>query len=288
MVSVVIPTLNAGPDIEKLLEALTNQTCPPDEICIIDSSSTDNTRELVAQYASVSLITISKSSFDHGGTRNLGLRSTRGQFVVFMTQDALPANTGTVEELLKPFSNDKVALVTARQLPRKNARRFEQLVRSYRYPPTSNIRSASDIKSTGIKAFFASDVCSAYRRDALESIGGFPEPCKTNEDMLAAERLLRSGYLVAYEAESCVFHSHNFTLREQYKRNHLIGEFLNEYSAELGTESEVGEGAKLAKFVLNVLVSEHDYSEAAAFIMDCGARFLGNRMGRFHHRSICQ
>lgn len=199
---------------------------------------------------------------------------------IYMTQDALPANERMIGALLQPFANEKVALVTARQLPRGNARRFEQLVRSYRYPPHSNIRSEANIKTDGINAFFASDVCSAYRRDALNSIGGFPEPCKTNEDMLAAERLLRAGYLVAYEAASCVFHSHNFTLSEEYRRNYLIGVFLNEYSEELSIESEIGEGTSLAKNVVGTLLSEHNYSEAAAFILDCGARFLGNRMGR--------
>lgn len=61
MVSVVIPTLNAGQEIERLLDSLFNQTCPPDEIVVIDSSSTDNTQTLAKSYPKVNLITIPKS-----------------------------------------------------------------------------------------------------------------------------------------------------------------------------------------------------------------------------------
>ena len=171
----------------------------------------------------------------------------------------------------------------ARQLPKSDAREFERLVRRYNYPDKSNVRDKSDLEKLGIKTFFASDACSAYRRTAYEAIGGFRE-VNTNEDMLIAAQLIHRGYKIAYAAKATVYHSHNLTLRQQYARNMEIGFFLESHAEELAYESEVREGSRLVSMVLRELVRERRYIELTAFVADCAARFLGNRAGRLGAR----
>ena len=160
--SLIIPTLNAEKDICPLIDSLKKQTIVPDEIIIVDSESEDATVETVRKYPEVRLIRIKRKEFDHGRTRDMALRKSGGDYVIFMTQDALPKNRYMIEKLLEPFFRDgKVALSTGRQLPKYDATRMEQLVRRYNYPETSRIRSKDDIAEMGIKAFFASDECAA-------------------------------------------------------------------------------------------------------------------------------
>lgn len=279
-ISLVIPTLNAEKELPRLLDCLSKQTRPADEIVVVDSASDDRTCEIAASHPGVRVIKIKRDEFNHGLTRDLALRNTSGEYVAFLTQDAMPANEYYLENLTAPLDMDsQVALVSGRQLPRSDARRFECLVREYNYPDESNVRTIDDLPRLGIKTYFASDVCSCYRRSAYLKVGGF-DRVKTNEDMLMAARLLKAGYKVAYAADAEVIHSHNLTPSEQFRRNRAVGEFLAEYEDELAVSDEMGEGSRLLKSVLGTLCDEGMLGEAAAFITDCTARFLGNRVGR--------
>ncbi len=283
--SIVIPTLNAASCIDSLLRKLVDQTYSLDEIIVVDSSSSDDTANIVhsfvQEYPQVQFHVINRKNFDHGGTRNYALRKwTSGEFVLFMTQDAVPVNTHYVENILKPFVDPKVGLASGRQLPKADARRFEQLVRNYNYPEKSFKRGKADLDRCGIKTFYASNVCSAYRREAYTSCGGFPKKCKTNEDMYMAAKMIFSDWLVAYEADACVYHSHNFTPKQQYERNRVVGRFLEEYKDVFMGASEIGEGKRLVAYVVDSLLHEGRLGELCAFGIDCVARFMGNRVGR--------
>lgn len=277
----VIPTLNAADEIGSLIESLQGQTVSLYETMIIDSSSDDKTVEIASKYKNVRTHVIERKDFNHGLTRDMALKMCSGDIVLFMTQDAIPYDEFYVENLIKPLLEDPfVAMSSGRQLPREDARRFEQLVREFNYPSQSNIRSKEDISTLGIKAFFASDVCAAYRKSYYLECGGFEE-VNTNEDMLMAATFLSQGYKVAYSADACVHHSHNLTLREQYKRNKRVGIFLKKYANRLGDADGDNEGIKLIKSVSNSLVSEKLFFELLCFYADCTARFIGNRVGGF-------
>lgn len=279
-VGLVVPTLNAGRELGALLDAVFSQAVVPDDVLVVDSSSDDRTLEIAAAYPGVRTMTIRREDFDHGGTRQLALESVGGDYVLFLTQDAVPADGRYVERLLEPFADPAVAMVSGRQLPKPGARRYVQLVQGFNYPSESNVRSEQDVGRLGIRAFFASDACSAYRRSAVERIGGIPSPCATNEDMLAAARLLRAGFRVAYAADACVLHSHNLTSAEQFQRNQVVGAFLAEHADELDVPSEVGEGIGLVRAVAVQLLREGGIRDLFAFAVDCTARFTGNRCGR--------
>lgn len=277
-ISVVIPTLNAANRLPVLLEAISEQTVGPVELIVVDSSSEDGTAEL-AECFGAKVKSISRSSFNHGLTRHEAFLESNGDIVCFLTDDAVPTSNRYLEELIAPFQDSKVALVSGRQLPKADARRFEQLVREFNYPSESSVRTAADIPELGIKAFFASDVCSAYRRSAYFECGGFGK-CSTNEDMLMAARFINTGYKVAYAADAQVFHSHNLTPRQQYRRNKAVGYFLATHKAELCDVEETGEGVRLAKTVAAKLIAERKLLELFTFGVDCVARLAGNRAGK--------
>lgn len=279
-VSVIIPTLNAEHEIEDLLAALERQSLRPMEILVVDSASDDDTVPLVKMHEGIRLLQIERCDFNHGATRDMALRATTGDFVCFLTQDALPASDAYLERLVTPMVGDpSIALVSGRQLPKADARRFEQLVRSFNYPDSPSVRSKSDLNKCGIKTFFASDSCSAYRRTAYLDCGGF-EYVNTNEDMLMAARFVASGLKVAYEPGAEVYHSHNLTPSQQFARNRAVGMFLESHSDDLMHASEIGEGGRLVKAISSQLLREGNLTEFIAFGVDCCARLLGNRAGR--------
>ena len=76
--------------------------------------------------------------------------------------------------------------------------------------------------------------------------GGFA-PVNTNEDMLMAARSIAVGHKVAYEPSAAVYHSHNLTPGQQFRRNREVGAFLAAHAGELMGASEIGEGGRLCE-----------------------------------------
>lgn len=280
MVSVIIPTLNAASEIKILLDKLTRQTVRADEIIVVDSASDDNTVALAKACPNVRVLEIERREFDHGGTRDLAFRASKGDFVIFLTQDAVPANDRLIENLLKPFEDAQVSGVSGRQLPKADAKPYERLIREFNYPAKSFARTKEDIPRLGIKTFFFSDACAAYRRDVYLKLGGFEKNLLTDEDLFFAARMIHAGYTLAYAADAKVFHSHNLSLREQFERNRMQGIEFKKHAQVLSGVSLEGEGIKMVKEVSKSLLSEGKIGNMFAFWLDCGARFLGSRAGR--------
>ena len=282
-ISVIIPALNAEKDLPSLLQALRTQTLRPEEILIVDSESADGTvriAEDAAEDLPVRVLSVKRAEFDHGKTRDWALRQSVGDTIVFLTQDAVPADESFLENLVRPLAEEKVAVVTGRQLPKADATPMEKLIRTFNYPAESHIRSEADVQKMGIKTFFCSDVCAAYNRKIYEELGGFVYPLKTNEDMFFAARAIRSGYRVAYAAEAKVLHSHNLSLKEQYERNRIQGYEIERHRPLLGNVSKVPEGFRLARFVSGGLLKQGRIVSFARFGLDCFARLFGSRAGR--------
>lgn len=247
--SIIIPTLNAEKFIAELVLRLRQQTLPPAEIIVIDSSSEDRTVEIAAEMGCRTLV-IERKAFDHGGTRNLGAKLSIGDVLVFMTQDALPLDDRFIEKLVEPLadpSDPMIATSFGRQLARNDAVPPEKFARLFNYPDTGVIKSREDLPRLGIKTFFFSDVCSAVRKQEFEAVGGFPEKIIMNEDMILATKLILQGYKVAYVPEAAVWHSHNYNIAQQFKRYFDIGASLSMNRWLLEHARAEGEGIKFVK-----------------------------------------
>ena len=118
--TVAILTYNGEQYLREVLDAVTGQEADFEyEVLVIDSGSTDGTLDLVRSYRSVRLHEIPNGEFGHGRTRNLAVSLAKGDFVAFLTQDAVPADPGWLSEMLRPFEiSPDVAGVFGRQVPR--------------------------------------------------------------------------------------------------------------------------------------------------------------------------
>jgi rhamnosyltransferase len=222
-VAVVVPTYNARKHWLGLRDGLKAQGLPAGQVLILDSSSEDGTREL-ASAEGYQVFRIDRLDFNHGGTRKLALDLVPwAQIVVYLTHDAFLATPDALDRLLSAFEDPEVAAAYGRQLPRAGAGSIEAHARLFNYPPQSDVRSFESRRALGIKAAFMSNSFAAYRADELRDVGGFPDQVIVSEDAIAAGKLLLAGWKIAYVAEAQVYHSHSFTMVEEFQRYFDIG-----------------------------------------------------------------
>ena len=279
-VSVIIPTLNAEKEIEVILTQLEKQTLPPMEILVIDSGSNDGTIQTAEKHRLVRTIQIPAASFNHGGTRDLAAKETRGDILLFLTQDAVPADENMISCLVKGLKEPGVAAAYARQIPKENVTPRERYVREFSYPAYGDIHDLDSVQRLGLCAFYLSNACAAYVKDIYISMGGFEKNVRSNEDMLFAARAIREGYKVIYVAEARILHSHNLSLREQYCRNRLQGYELARHRNLLISDSPASVGIAMMKHVTRRLWKEGRIGSWIHFLADCAVRWIGNRAGR--------
>jgi len=282
--SVCIPTLNARATWTELTAALENQTAIPEEIIVVDSESDDGTAEL-AERKGFRVVRIARRDFRHGATRQLAAdMAAHGDFIVYLTQDAILANPDALSALLRSFDNPEVGAAYGRQLPRKGARPIETHARLFNYPPVLELRSAESIASIGFKAAFLSNSFGAYRRTALQAVGGFPLEVNFGEDVVVGARLITQGWRIAYVSDALVFHSHNYTWSQEFQRYKSIGALHREHRwllQVLGGPSK--EGLRFVKSEIQMLAVSAPHLIPSAMIRNA-CKFLGYRLGRFSVR----
>ena len=221
-IDVIIPTYRPGRQFRELIRRLKVQTMPPDDILIWNTGEQYWKSSLEKLHLS-EVHHIPKEEFDHGTTRAEAAKSSTADILVFMTQDSLPAHVSLIEELVTPIIEGKCEASYARQLPKKTASLIEQYTRRFNYPKESRIKSWEDVGELGIKTFFCSNACAAYKKSIYDELGGFGEHMIFNEDMVYAGKLVRHGYRIAYVSEAKVYHSHNYNLPTLFSRNFDLG-----------------------------------------------------------------
>ncbi len=276
----IIPTLNAGEQFQKLLSQLAAQTLMTKKL-IVDSESTDGTAKLAKNFG-LEVLTIPRKSFNHGATRQFALEKILPlDVVIFLTQDVLLHDDESLAKLVKIFDEDKsVGLSYGRQLPHLNATNEAAILRAFNYPAESQLRSFDDRKLYGIKTAFASNSFAAYRVEALQSIGGFPDNVPLCEDMYVAAKMLMSGWKIFYAAEAQVYHSHNYTAAQEFRRYIQIGKFHAQESwIRENFGSAEGAGKKFVLMKLSMLAKKNPLDCVGAIFRDA-AKFFGYRIGR--------
>jgi rhamnosyltransferase len=247
-VRIIIPTRNAEKFLPVSLPILTT-VVPLSSILLIDSNSGDRTIE-IAQEFGVQLHSINQSTFNHGDTRNLGRYwgNEEVDILVYMTQDAIPVDASFLEELLRPFQDASIGMVYGRQLPVPGAPPLEVFPRLFNYPADSLVKSQDDLPKLGIKTFFCSDSFCAYRTKTWDKMGGFPKRVIIGEDQHIAARMIKNDYKIAYAANAQVYHSHSYTMREEFQRYFDTGAFYSEqgWILDLAGQAE-GEGMRFLK-----------------------------------------
>jgi rhamnosyltransferase len=283
--TVIIPTLNAAAGISAQLEALKSQSMSDHEVLVIDSLSDDSTRKEAAA-AGARVRTVPRREFSHGGTRNLAARSSCGEYLVFLTQDAFPVDDRLLENLLAPMEqNERIAVAYGRQIAYSNAWAIEKIFRGLHYPDFSSTRDRGDIGKLGVKTFFCSNACAAYRRGTFERLGMFRHDTIMNEDMEFVYRALMEGFSVRYAAHAMVWHSHRYSLLRQFRRYVDIGVFFEDNRHLAALSRNEAEGRKYLGQAAGLLLREGGIASLAHLILDCAARYAGYRVGS-RHRSL--
>ena len=277
--AVIVPTLNAGPAWTTWLAALAQQDLRPQRVLVIDSSSDDDT-VAQARAAGHEAHVIARSTFNHGATRQLAAHLMHDvDVLVYMTQDAILASPDALRMLVCGFRDRTLGAAFGRQLPRLNAAPIEAHARLFNYPASSHRVLASEAKNWGIKAPFLSNSFAAYRREALLGVGGFPSHTIQSEDMFAGARLLQGGWNLAYVAESPVYHSHDYDVRQEFQRYFDIGVFhSNEPWIRDSFGRARGEGLKFVRSEMHHLL-RNSPAQIPAACMHTVAKVLGFALG---------
>mgnify|MGYP004732553793 FL=1 len=289
-IEVIIPTYKPGNQLEELLGRLEKQTLLPDRIHIVDTRSGDfpeglETAERLEESGVPLKVThIEKENFDHGGTRAMAADMSSADILVFMTQDALPANPYLLQNLCKAFEGEKIGAAYARQLPKKDCRLLERYTRSFNYPKESKIKSQEDLPKLGIKTYFCSNVCAAYRKDVYDSLGGFEERTIFNEDMILAGKIIQSGYRIAYAADAEVFHSHNYSCKQQFKRNFDLAVSQAEHPEIFEEIRSENEGIRLVKTTAGYLFKIRKPWLLSSLFFQSASKYLGYRIGKRYQK----
>lgn len=284
-VDAVIPAYKPGRDLRELVEKLLDQTVRLGRIIIIntDREFFDEKEYLIAP--AVEVVHITRHEFDHAGTRDMGLRLSDADYVLFMTMDAIPKDNYLVEKLLSGFRRaDNIAVSYARQLPKKDCNRIEQITREFNYPAQSRVQTSDDIKELGIKAYFCSDVCAMYDTSIYRSLGGFKAPAIFNEDMVYAAGALDAGYAVSYCADALVYHSHNYTGRQYYRRNFDLGVSQADHPEIFERFNVKGTGMQLVRKSLAQICRRGTPADIIRLVYYSGMKYLGFRKGKNYHK----
>jgi len=213
-----VPTLNGARWFPQFRDGLLAQNISPNQVVIVDSTSTDETPDL-ARESGFNVVSIPRCEFNHGGTRQWASGFfPDSEILVYLTQDAILADSSALEELLAAFHDPLVGAAYGRQLPRQESDPIEAHSRIFNYSQTSSVRSLESRRQLGLKSIFISNSFAAYRKNALDSVAGFPPHVILGEDTMTAARLLLSGWQIAYVADAKVYHSHKYSIWQEFQR----------------------------------------------------------------------
>lgn len=287
-IDVIIPTYRPGNELFDLLERLCTQSVPVQHILLMNTEERylqelTYGRRFMEKYRNVKVYHLSRREFDHGRTRHKGVGKSDADIFVMMTQDAMPADEFLIEKLVRNLKED-VAVSYGRQLPAQDSSVLEKISRFFNYPPESCIKSAEDLETMGIKTFFCSNVCAAYRRDIYDKLGGFIRHAIFNEDMIYAAAAVKHGYKIAYEAEARVIHSHNYTNLQQFRRNFDLGVSQADHPEIFGQVRSESEGRKLVAAAFAYLKKNHMLGKLPCFYLQCASKYTGYLLGKHYKR----
>lgn len=222
--SIVVPTLNAGPGFDHLVRHLAQVQARWDvEVMIVDSDSNDGTPER-ARAAGLSVYAIEKPSFGHGRTRNLGVRLTSGDVVAFLTQDVLPVTPDWPLRFADALAEPGVAGVYGRQVPR-DANTMEMFFVALNYPAEPlRLQPRTGHHPRPGRVLF-SNAFSAVRRDVARELP-FADFAPVSEDQIWAHQALAAGHTIVYRPDAEALHAHRYTMRGLFARSRTIARAL--------------------------------------------------------------
>lgn len=288
-VDVIIPVYKPDKKFSRLLQMLGRQTYPVGQIIIMNTDRSYWNERGYSGIPGLKVYHVAKEEFDHGRTRNMGASYSKADIMIFMTDDAVPADPYLVERLVAAFKKrgpegEAVALAYGRQLPAKDCKRIERLNRDFNYPEESRVKTEKDLGQMGIKTYFASNACCAYRRDIFLKQGGFINKTIFNEDMIYAAGVIKAGYAVMYAADAQVIHSHNMSVGQQFRRNFDLAVSQADHPEVFEGVPSEGEGIRMVKRTAKKLIKTGYVWLIPSLVFSSGCKYLGYLLGKRYRR----
>ena len=227
--SVIIPTKNGGGLLRRVVDEVLNQKTDFDyDLTIIDSGSTDGVIDAISKLGNskIQIIEISSEEFGHGRTRNQAIAQTTGQYIAVITQDATPASDYWLQNLVRDIERDsRIAGVFGRHLTYPEAdiftkRDFQMHFDSFLEEPVvwlEDKKRYQENQGYRQKLHFFSDNNALLRRLAWKEIP-YPD-VSFAEDQQWAKLVIEAGWKKGYSDEGAVYHSHNYTLLDLFRRS---------------------------------------------------------------------
>lgn len=283
-VDVIIPVYRPGRELLELLERIERQTIQVGHIILMNTEKSFleeaiGEATLLERYRNLVIRHLSKREFDHGGTRHAAVQLSDADVFVMLTQDALPADARLIEQLTRRLEG-RVAVAYGRQLPRKNSSVLEQISREFNYPAQPGLKGKENLERLGIKTFFCSNVCAAYRRDVYDELGGFVRRTIFNEDMIYAAKAVENGWQIAYEAGARVYHSHNYNCMQQFHRNFDLGVSQAQHPEVFAGVPSEAEGKRLVKATMVALIKRGHAEKIPYFFVQSAFKYAGYLLGK--------
>lgn len=210
-VSVIMRSFNEAWAIGDTIRQLFNQEFDGEiELIVIDSGSSDGSIDIIKNSGRARLIQIPLGTYVPGVVLNQGAREASHDWIVYINADATPVGRDWLVNLLKPcVNNPKFGAAFSRQIPRPDC----QAVFAHDYD-----RCFGPERESKDWEHFFSMVSSVTHRAVLAKVP-IREDLQYAEDDEWTRRLVKNGYEISYAIESVAMHSHNYTLRQSYKRS---------------------------------------------------------------------
>ena len=117
VIDVIIPAYRPDDSFQKLIGLLQEQTVKPHHIYVLQTMG-EGDELMQPMNSDMTVHSVAKKDFDHGATRDYGARlaaegnqaASDRHYILFMTQDAVPANTHLIETLAKAFEDERTAI----------------------------------------------------------------------------------------------------------------------------------------------------------------------------------
>lgn len=283
-IDVIIPVYRPDEKLKRLLDMLAQQTLQVEHIILMNTGEVTFSKELLGIHPGIRLYQLEKGSFDHGGTRHQGACHSQAEYLLYMTQDAVPGDACLVEKLAAAFEQENVKAAYGRQLPAPDCKELERYTRSFNYSKESRVKSLADLPKLGIKTFFCSNVCAMYEKKTYEELGGFVQHTIFNEDMIFAGGLIKAGYSIAYVAEALVVHSHNYSGMQQFHRNFDLAVSQADHPEVFGGICSESEGIRMVKQSMKHCVRIGKPWLIFSLVYQSGCKYIGYKLGRNYQK----
>ncbi|MGH2457356.1 MAG: glycosyltransferase [Chloroflexota bacterium] len=211
--SVVIPARNAGKTIGECVLAALSQSAPKEvyEIVVVDDGSVDGTGAIARSHG---VRVIPQPPLGMAAARNTGARAARGEIVVFLDADSVPA-LDWLAQMVAPFDDPSIVGVKGAF----QSHETDLLSRLIQAEHDDRYRRLEP----GAAVDFIDGYPAAYRRAAFLAVGGFDPSLAAAEDVELSYRLAKSGKRFTFAPKAKVHHDHGMTFQRYAARKLRYG-----------------------------------------------------------------